>query len=342
MKNNMPSTILVTGGAGYIGSHMTKVLHEQGHEVIILDNLSRGNRSATRYGELIVGDIRDAAILDHVFSSYSIDAVMHFAAFAYVGESVTEPDMYYQNNVLGTLSLLNAMRRNHVEKIVFSSTCATYGVPAQLPITEETRQVPINPYGQTKLIVEHILKDFAVAYGMRSIALRYFNAAGSAADGSLGEQHEPETHLLPLVLFEAQRIQAGGERKDSQLKIFGDDFDTKDGTCIRDYIHVTDLCEAHVLALHRLSTQNDLGSEQFNLGTNRGVSVLEVIEACSKVTGVDIPYSIAPRRAGDPPELVSDASKAMKTLGWTPQFTDIEISVRDAWDWFSKNRQANS
>ena len=341
-STNMSNTILVTGGAGYIGSHMTKILHEAGHQVIILDNLSRGNESATRYGRLVVGDIRDACILDDTFTRYDIDAVMHFAALAYVGESVSEPDLYYQNNVLGSLSLLNAMRRHGIDKIVFSSTCATYGVPQQLPITEETRQQPINPYGYSKLMVEQILSDFAAAYGLRSIALRYFNAAGCAADGSLGEMHEPETHLLPLVLFEAQRILAGGDPAQSELKIFGNDFDTSDGTCIRDYIHVTDLCQAHVLSLHRLMTQNLAEAEQFNLGTNRGVSVLEVIDTCRRVTGVEIPYSIAPRRAGDPPELVSDATKAMHTLGWKPEYPDIETSVRNAWDWFQRNRRSTT
>jgi len=335
----MKNTILVTGGAGYIGSHMTKLLAEGGHRVLILDNLSRGNESATKYGELIVGDIRDSSVLDDVFTRQKLDAVMHFAAFAYVGESVDEPDVYYQNNVLGTLNLLNAMRKHDINKIVFSSTCATYGVPSTLPITEDTEQNPINPYGYTKLMVEQILKDFAVAYGLNSVSLRYFNAAGCAEDGTLGEQHDPETHLLPLVLFEAQRVAAGGDPKDSQLKIFGNDFDTPDGTCIRDYIHVSDLCSAHVLALDKLMTQNKQGAEQYNLGTNRGVSVLEVINACSKVTGIDIPYSIAPRRAGDPPELVSDASKAMTTLKWQPKHIDIETSVKHAWDWFSQNRK---
>jgi len=225
--------------------------------------------------------------------------------------------------------------------MVFSSTCATYGVPAKLPITEDTAQQPINPYGHTKLVVEQILKDFAVAYDLGSISLRYFNAAGCTADGSLGEQHEPETHLLPLILFEAQRVAAGGDPNDTKLKIFGDDFNTPDGTCIRDYIHVTDLCSAHVAALDRLVTHNQRGAEQYNLGTNRGVSVLEVINACSKVTGVDIPYKIAARRAGDPPELVSDARKARDKLNWEPQYVDIETSVKNAWDWFQKNRRVN-
>lgn len=335
----MSKTILVTGGAGYIGSHMSKMLADGGHRVIILDNLSRGNEAAARFGELIVGDIRDTCILDDLFTKNTIDAVMHFAAYAYVGESVEEPDMYYQNNVLGTLNLLNSMRKHSVNKLVFSSTCATYGIPEKLPITEETVQRPINPYGYSKLMIEQILKDYAVAYGLGSIALRYFNAAGCAEDGSLGEQHDPETHLLPLVLFEAQRIAAGGNPDATNLRIFGNDFNTRDGTCIRDYIHVSDLCSAHVAALERLSTKNHSVAEQFNLGTNNGVSVLEVINTCSAVTGIEIPYKMAPRRAGDPPELVSDANKAMQTLAWQPKYADIETSVRHAWNWFCNNRE---
>lgn len=336
----MSRTLLVTGGAGYIGSHMAKMLAADGNEVIILDNLSRGNEDAARFGKLYVGNINDAVVTDDLFSSHKIDAVLHFAAYAYVGESVEHPDMYYRNNVLGTLGLLDSMRKHQVGRIVFSSTCATYGVPAKLPITEDTPQAPINPYGQSKLMMEKILADYAVAYGLRSISLRYFNAAGSDADTELGERHEPETHLLPLVLFEAQRIAAGGDPEDTALMVFGDDFDTRDGTCIRDYIHVTDLCKAHVHALERLYDAPELGAEQFNLGTNRGVTVLEVIEACSRITGIRIPYKIAARRAGDPPELVADASRAMSVLGWQPRHVYIDDSIRDAWSWFSQHRGA--
>ncbi len=338
----MPQTILVTGGAGYIGSHMSKALHELGYQVIIFDNLTRGNESATQYGTLVVGDIRDNTVLDDTFSRYKIDAVMHFAALAYVGESVDTPDVYYQNNVVGTLSLLAAMRKHNVHKLVFSSTCATYGIPQQLPITESTPQNPINPYGYTKLVMERVLKDFAPAYGLRSISLRYFNAAGCAADGSLGEEHDPETHLLPLVLFEAMRIRAGGDPADTKLQIFGSDFSTVDGTCVRDYIHVADLCSAHVQSLKRLFSEPDAGAEQFNLGTNRGVTVLQVIEACKKVTGVDIPYNMGPRRAGDPPELVADASLAMRELDWSPEYPDIESSIEHAWNWFSKSNSRSA
>jgi len=329
-------TIMVTGGAGYIGSHMTRLLAEAGHNVIIYDNLSRGHEHATRFGELIKGDIHDSSTLSHAFATHKVDAVMHFAALAYVGESVDQPDLYYHNNVVGTLNLLNTMRQFDIDKFVFSSTCATYGEPQRIPITEDLPQKPINPYGQSKLIVEKILQDYGIAYGLCSIALRYFNAAGCAADGSLGEEHEPETHLIPLILEEALRIRSGGSPSDTKLKIFGNDFGTRDGTCVRDYIHVEDLCSAHLCALDRLTNQINVRAEQFNLGTNKGVTVLEVIDACSRVTGTDIPYNIAPRRAGDPPELVSDASLAMNTLGWKPRYPDISDSIQHAWNWYTR------
>jgi len=332
----MSKTILVTGGAGFIGSHMTKVLNEQGYQVVIYDNLSRGNKDAAIYGDLVVGDISDASKLDDLFSSRKIDAVMHFAAYAYVGESVDLPEMYYRNNVIGTMTMLDVMKKHNIDKLVFSSTCATYGEPTVLPITEDTPQNPINPYGQSKLMVEKILSDYAVAYDLRSIALRYFNAAGCAEDGSLGERHDPETHILPLVLFEALRIRDGGDPAETKLQIFGDKLNTQDGTCVRDYIHVMDLCRAHVCALERLYAEPELGSEQFNLGTNQGVTVLELIQKCSQVSGIEIPYRMAPPRAGDPPELVSDATKAMSVLGWEPQYKDIEHSIEHAWQWFSQ------
>ncbi len=335
----MSKTVVVTGGAGYIGSHMAKMLREDGYRVVVFDNLGRGNRDAVLGAELVTGDLTEQGSLEKLFGDNDIEAVLHFAAFAYVGESVSDPDIYYRNNVLGTLNLLDAMRKHEISRLVFSSTCATYGVPQQLPITEDTPQAPINPYGQSKLMVEQILKDYAVAYDFRSIALRYFNAAGSAADGTLGERHDPETHLLPLVMFEAMRMQQGGNPDDTALMVFGDDFDTPDGTCVRDYIHVNDLCRAHVHALDRLVAKPELGAEQFNLGVNRGVSVLEVIKCCEQVTGVTIPYKMAPRRAGDPPELVSDASRAMRELGWQPQYPDIKDSIEHAWNWFNSNRK---
>lgn len=331
----MSNTILVTGGAGYIGSHMVRQLDQLGQNVVVYDNLERGNRDAVQSGTFIEGDLHDSDKLNALFQAHSIDAVMHFAALAYVGESVHEPAMYYRNNVTGTQSLLDAMLKNNVNKLVFSSTCATYGVPESLPITEQTPQRPINPYGQTKLMVEQMLKDYSVAYQLRSIALRYFNAAGCADDGSIGERHDPETHLLPLVLFEALRVQAGGDRDASTLKVFGSDFDTRDGTCIRDYIHVNDLCSAHVAAVDRMLDQPELGAEQFNLGVNKGYTVLEVIDACREITGVDFTYHLVDRRAGDPPELVADASMAMNKLQWKPVHADIKDSIRHAWQWFS-------
>ena len=335
-------TILVTGGAGYIGSHMVRLLDQQGYNVIVYDNLQRGNADAVIAGTLIEGDLHDSDTLDAVFEKNAINAVMHFAALAYVGESVNHPDMYYRNNVSGTQNLLDSMRRHDVNSLVFSSTCATYGVPERLPITESTPQHPINPYGQSKLMVEKILEDYAIAYGLRSVALRYFNAAGCSEDGSIGERHEPETHLLPLILFEALRIKAGGDPADTKLKVFGGDFDTRDGTCVRDYIHVNDLCAAHIKAYERMKATPDLGAEQFNLGVNHGYTVLEVIDVCSKVTGVDLTYQSVARRAGDPPELVADASRAMQLLDWNPQYADITQSIEHAWAWFLAHPPSNA
>ena len=338
----MTQTVLVTGGAGYIGSHMVRRLAAAGHDVIVYDDLSRGNRDAVPGERLVIGELHDTERLAGVFESHDIAAVMHFAALAYVGESVTQPANYYRNNVGGTQSLVDTMREHGVERLVFSSTCATYGVPAELPITEATPQCPINPYGRSKLMIEQLLEDYATAYGFRSIALRYFNASGCAPDGSLGERHEPETHLLPLVLFEALRVAGGGDPEATTLRVFGDDFDTRDGTCVRDYIHVEDLCGAHLAALERLGTEPDAGAERFNLGVNRGYTVLEVIELCRRVTGVEIGYRTSPRRAGDPPELVADASLAMSTLGWAPEHADLEHAIHHAWAWFRKHPPVSS
>jgi len=330
----LKDTILVTGGAGYIGSHMVRLLSQRNFNVVVYDNLQRGNRDAVTAGTLIEGDLHDTQQLASVFNNHDIKAVMHFAALAYVGESVHEPAMYYRNNVTGTQCLLDAMVEHDVKKLVFSSTCATYGIPEALPITEKTPQNPINPYGQSKLMVEQILKDYSTAYDLRSVALRYFNAAGCAEDGSIGERHDPETHLLPLILFEALRVQAGGDPAGTNLKVFGSDFDTRDGTCIRDYIHVNDLCSAHIAAFERMQRLPDSGAEQFNLGVNRGYTVLEVIDACREITGVDFSYNLVDRRAGDPPELVADASLAMQDLQWTPEHADVKDSIRHAWQWF--------
>jgi len=333
-------TVLVTGGAGYIGSHMVRLLDQRGFDVLVYDNLQRGNSNAVPSKKLIVGDLHDAEKLTRVFAENSISAVMHFAALAYVGESVHEPAAYYRNNVTGTQSLLDCMIAQDVKTLVFSSTCATYGVPAKLPITEQTAQHPINPYGHSKLMVEQILRDYAVAYQLRSVALRYFNAAGCSEDASIGERHDPETHLLPLILFEALRVKAGGNPQHTNLKVFGHDLDTRDGTCIRDYIHVNDLCSAHIAAYEHMQNQPQLGAEQFNLGVNHGYTVLEVIEACRDVTGVDFTYESVDRREGDPPELVADASLAMQTLKWAPQYADIKQSIQHAWNWFEANPPA--
>jgi len=315
--------VLLAGGAGYVGSHAARMLQQSGHEAWVYDNLAFGHRAAVPEGRLIEGDIQDGARLSSALKDCQIDAVMHFAAFCYVGESVTDPAKYYQNNVVGALSLLNAMRANSVNKIVFSSTCATYGVPDVVPITEAESQTPINPYGYTKLVIERALADYAAAYDIGYAALRYFNASGAASDGSLGEDHDPETHLIPLVLQVALR------QRDEVL-IFGDDYPTPDGTCVRDYIHVDDLATAHIAALERIEPGAGM---KLNLGTGEGASVQEVINACRRVTGHDIPANVVDRRPGDPPKLVADATLARETLAWTPKFVGIEPIVTSAWAW---------
>ena len=319
--------VLVTGGAGYIGSHAVRLLERAGHDVWVYDNLSLGHQAAVPKGRLIEGPLMDRSRLVESLSSKRIEAVMHFAAFASVNESVTDPAKYYQNNVVASLNLLEAMREVDVKKIVFSSTTATYGVPERVPITEEEPQKPINPYGFAKLVIERALADYAQAYGFTYAALRYFNAAGASAEGNLGEDHDPETHLIPIILQVAL-----GQRQ--QITIYGDDYPTPDGTCIRDYIHVDDLGAAHVLALAHLKPGEGL---QLNLGTGRGASVREVIEACRRVTGHAIPTVLGPRRAGDPPELVADSRKAQRVLNWRPQYMDVESIVRTAWQWHSSH-----
>ena len=276
--------------------------------------------------------------IERCFAGRSFDLVMHFAAFAYVGESVAKPDIYYENNVLGTLNLLAAMRRHGVDKFVFSSTCATYGEPEHLPISEDHPQRPINPYGRSKLMVEQVLRDYGRAYGLSSFGLRYFNAAGCDAKGRAGERHDPETHLIPLVLAEAMRVRSGGDPAETRLEVFGNDFPTPDGSCIRDYIHVSDLARAHLIAAERLltgKTDRDCPAEFYNLANGSGFSVLDVIRACEAVTGISIGYRMAPRRAGDPAVLVGDASLADKVLGWKPEFTDLPSIVSTAWSWMS-------
>jgi UDP-glucose 4-epimerase len=315
--------ILVTGGAGYVGSHAVRLLIASGHEPWVYDNLSFGHRAAVPASRLIVGDLLDRDALEGALRTHRIDAVMHFAAFTYVGESVQSPAKYYANNITGTISLMEAMLATQVSKIVFSSTCATYGTPLVVPITESEPQKPINPYGFSKLVIEKALADFTHAYGWGYAALRYFNAAGAAEDGSLGEDHTPETHLIPLVLQVAL-----GQRE--FISIFGDDYDTPDGTCIRDYVHVDDLATAHLAALESLRP----GSEfKLNLGTGVGTSVQEVIQACREITGHAIPIKLAARREGDPARLLADASLARKTLSWQPRFEGIHPIVETAWRW---------
>lgn len=322
--------VLVTGGAGYIGSHAVLALQAAGYDVVVLDNLVYGHRDIVEdvlKVELIEGDTNDRELLDRVFASRQFAAVMHFAAYAYVGESVSQPDKYYRNNVVGTLSLLEAMVAANVKKFVFSSTCATYGVPKIVPIPEDHPQDPINPYGATKLMVERILADFDPAYDFKSVSFRYFNAAGADPAGRLGEDHQPETHLIPLVLMAAL-----GQR--DSISIFGTDYPTPDGTCIRDYIHVTDLAEAHVLGLDYLLKGGE--SQLFNLGNGNGFSVREVIETARKVTGRSIPAIEQDRRPGDPPALVGSADKARSMLGWNPQYADLEKILGHAWQWHQK------
>jgi UDP-glucose 4-epimerase len=322
MKN-----ILVIGGAGYIGSHMVKFLHQQGCRVTTLDSLVGGFRDAVLHGTLVQGDIADRGLLDNLLASQRFDAVMHFASFIQVGESVAEPAKYYQNNLVNTLNLLDAMRGAGVGSFIFSSTAAIFGEPRSDRIDETHPKHPINPYGRTKLMVEQALADYDAAYGLKSVCLRYFNAAGADPEGQLGERHEPETHLIPLVLRAAS-----GRRP--HISVFGRDYDTPDGTCIRDYVHVSDLCSAHWLALQALF--NGGPSQAFNLGNGNGFSVQEVIDAARRVTGLEIPVQDAGRRAGDPARLVADATQAVKVLGWKPQFAALDTLIEHAWRWEQK------
>jgi UDP-glucose-4-epimerase GalE len=320
----MKEPVLITGGAGYVGSHTCKSLAAMGYLPITLDNLIYGHTWAVQWGPFIKGDILDSGVLDQIFFEYRPRAVLHFAAFAYVGESVQQPAKYYQNNVAGSISLLEAMRRNGCKNIIFSSSCSTYGMPMQVPIPENHPQVPINPYGRTKLMMEQIIRDYGSAYGIRYAILRYFNAAGADPEGLIGEDHDPETHLIPLLL---QTVQ--GQRE--YTEVYGTDYDTPDGTAIRDYIHVTDLGSAHVLALKYLCQSRQ--SLCLNLGTGRGNSVLEVIRAAERVTGKKVAFRTVGRRPGDPPELVAKADEAASLLGWKPNFGDITDSISTAWNW---------
>ena len=326
MKN-----VLVTGGAGYIGSHACKALAASGYLPISFDNLVYGHRAAVRWGPMVLGDLLDRVALDDAMRRWQPVAVLHFAAFAYVGESVSNPGKYYRNNVVGTLNLIESMRDHGVLKLVFSSTCATYGEPDVVPITEDHPQRPVNPYGASKLMIERMLRDFDHAHGLRYMSLRYFNAAGADPSGDIGEAHDPETHLIPLVLDAA----AG---RVGEMTIHGDDYDSVDGTCVRDYVHVSDLADAHVLALGAL--ENGRQSTAYNLGNGFGFSVREVISAARAVTGVDIAVRIGPRRAGDPVALVGDATRVRNELGWRPNFPKLEDIVSSAWSWHQRKHLA--
>jgi UDP-glucose 4-epimerase len=324
MKNNK---ILVVGGAGYIGSHMVKDLLDAGYHVITLDDLSTGHRELLPGGEFIEGGLGDTVLLDNLFSTHKISAVMHFAAFSLVGESVEKPLKYYRNNMAATAELLDAMIRHSVKRFIFSSTAAVYGEPVDIPITEIHPCTPTNPYGESKIAVERMLKDCDSAYGLKYTSLRYFNAAGADKSGKIGERHHNETHLIPLVLEVAV-----GRREN--IKIFGADYPTPDGTCIRDYIHVSDLSGAHLLALDSLLSGGD--SAVYNLGNNRGYSVREVIELARKVTGKPIPAIEADKRAGDPAILIASSEKIKKKLGWKPEYEDLETIIKTAWKWHQK------
>jgi len=320
----MSGTVLVTGGAGYIGSHTVRRLARNGYRVAVLDNLSKGHRWAVPQDiPLIVGDIADTAHVAMTIRQFHVTSIIHFAAFSLVGESMIEPRSYYTNNVTGTLCLLDAMRASGVDRIVFSSSAAVYGEPASVPIHEDSTLAPTSVYGRTKAVIEGILHDYAVAYGLRSVSLRYFNAAGADPDGGIGEDHDPETHLIPLLL------QAAAGRRPS-LSIFGSDYPTADGTCIRDYVHVDDLADAHVLALESLERRAEA---TYNLGNGEGFSVRQIIETAQRVVGHDIPILEAGRRAGDPAVLVASNLLARRELGWAPRLADLEDIVRTAWDW---------
>jgi len=325
--------ILVVGGAGYIGSHMVKMLGSSGNDVIVLDSLEKGYQDAVLYGDLVIGDLADFQHLDQLFSDHTFDGVMHFASYIEVGESVADPSRYYRNNVCNTQNLLDAMVKYSVNNFVFSSSAAIFGEPEYTPIDESHSKKPINPYGQSKFIVEQMLSDYDKAYGLKSVALRYFNAAGADPEGELGERHNPESHLIPLIL------QAASGRREA-ISVFGSDYNTPDGTCVRDYIHINDLCDAHLLALDELQKTGQ--SERYNLGNGQGFSVKQVIDTAIKTTNQPIKVIQTERRPGDPAILVADAMKARDKLKWQPKFDQLEQIIQSAWQWeqsfFSANR----
>jgi UDP-glucose 4-epimerase len=323
--------VLVCGGAGYIGSHMCKLLASRGHQVTVFDNLSTGHKSAARWGKFVQGDLLVQDDIEHVLGMASYSAAMHFSAKSLVGESVRHPDIYYRNNVVGTVNLLDALVRHDIRNFIFSSSAAVYGNPEYSPIDEMHPARPINPYGKTKLIAENLLADYDSAYGLRSIALRYFNAAGADPEAQIGEAHDPETHLIPNILLSALNKSA------HPLKVFGNDYATPDGTCVRDYVHVNDLCDAHIRALDYLVSGG--ATDIFNLGNGRGFSVAEVINAAKAVTGMDIPFDIVDRRPGDPPVLVASAEKARKILEWVPRYGELADIIATAWRWHSRQQK---
>lgn len=324
------SSVLVTGGAGYVGSHVCKALAQSGYRPIVFDNLFSGHREFVKWGELIEGDLLDRERISGVLKERRPSAVLHFAAFSYVGESMRSPATYYRNNVVGTLNLLDAMREAGVDQLVFSSTCATFGLPQKEKIDEIHPQAPINPYGASKLMIERILRDYDAAYGLRSISLRYFNAAGADLDGEIGEAHDPETHLIPLALQTALGVRTA-------VDVYGTDFATPDGTCVRDYVHVVDLAQAHVLALQAL--ERGAATTTYNLGSDHGSSVREVIETCERVTELKIVSNPVGRREGDPPVLVADSQRARAELGWRPNYDRLEEIVASAWRWHASEHQ---
>ncbi len=325
---SLNNNIIITGGAGYVGSHACKALARAGYVPVSYDNLSRGYASAVKWGPLETGDILDAGRLDEVFHQYRPAAVMHFAALAYVGESVEQPQMYYRNNVTGTLNLLDRMLEHGVKDFIFSSSCAVYGAPEQMPVTETHAYRPLSPYGRSKAMIEQILADLADTGKINYVSLRYFNAAGADTDGEAGELHEPETHLIPRVL------QAAAGKLDC-IDVYGDDYATQDGTCIRDYIHVTDLADAHVLALGYLEENKQPAI--YNLGTETGLSVYEIISRATEITGREIPVTVRARRAGDSPRIIADATKIKRELGWTARHSDIDTILSTAWQWLLRN-----
>lgn len=320
-------TVLVVGGAGYIGAHTNKELCKNGYKTVVYDNLNTGHKGFCLWGNFFQGDLNDIRKLQEVFTEYPIDTVMHFAGSAYVGESVVDPEKYYLNNVRNTLNLLQVMREFKVNKIIFSSSCSIYGIPEELPIKEDSKQNPINPYGWSKLMIEQILKDYSKSYGLRFMALRYFNAAGADPESEIGEWHEPETHVIPLILDAASgRIE--------NLKVFGNDYPTSDGTCIRDYIHVSDIAHAHVLALDFLNRGGE--SQCFNLGNSRGYSIKELIATAESVTKKKVPFLIESRREGDPHSLIGNTQRAVEILAWRAQYSDLNTIIESAWRWYLK------